>query len=160
MKALTNSLKENKMKTKLAALMFLVLGSVSAFATSDGLDRVHLVVAEIQDEETFTVERAPIVGCYGLAQGARLVAWVTEYKATQNVGCGGQAYHENINALSCATIVDSKESADYSSFSEITLDISKCHAKNNAQFITMIRTTAKRNFPQGNGKEVVLKLIK
>ena len=146
---------------KLILLAFSALLSVSAFATVDGHDQAWIVIQNIQDEDDFIVDRAPFVGCYGLAQGARLVQWTSPVKVLQNIGCGGPAYEENINALSCAKVIDSKESDDYSSFSEITLDISACSYKNNKKFITMVRTTAARNFPQSKKtKEVVLKLIK
>jgi hypothetical protein len=146
---------------KFALLVFAGLLSFSAFATVDGHDRAWIVVQNIQDEEDFFLERGPFVGCYGLAQGARLVQWTAPYKVLQNIGCGGVAYEENINALTCAVVTDSKESSDYNSFSEITLDISKCPYKNNKLFITMVRTSAARNFPQTNkNKEVVLKLVK
>lgn len=147
------------MKLFLSALALTFLAA-PAFATVDANDRVFIVVQHVQDDQDFFLERAPIVGCYGLAQGARLVAFTSQYKVPTNIGCGSPAIEENINALSCATLVDSKESADYMSFSEITLDISKCPAKNNAKFITMVRTAAMKNFPQTNRREVVLKLIK
>jgi hypothetical protein len=144
---------------KVISLLF-VLFSLNAFATVDGHDRVHIVVTNVQDDEDFFMERAPIVGCYGLAQGARLSAWVAEYKAVSNIGCGGPTMYDNINTLTCAKIVDSIESDDFYSFKEITLDISGCAAKDNPRFITMIRTSAKYNFPQKNGSEVKLILKK
>ena len=141
----------------LLALVF----SANVYATVDGHDRIFLVVTHVQDETEFFLERAPIVGCYGLAQGARLVAFTSEYKVPTNIGCGGVAGTENINSLSCATLVDAIESDDYMSFKKITLNISKCPAKDDARFITMVRTAAARNFPQSNkSKEVELVLIK
>lgn len=155
------------MNTLLATVLTasaLVFSASQAFATVDGNDRVYLVVEDINgdfDQPDYIVERAPIIGCYGLAQGARLSAWVTEYRATQNVGCGGNPIFENINSLTCATIAESKESDDYSSFSEITLDISKCEQKNNPKFVKAIEASARKNFPQTNKTQpVVLKLIK
>ncbi|WP_413290870.1 hypothetical protein [Bdellovibrio sp. HCB337] len=138
--------------------LFLALFAVNAFATSDAHDRVYLVVQNIQSEEFF-VERAPIIGCYGLARGPQLVQFTAEYKVTSNIGCGGPVMQDNINALTCANVVDSKESADFMSYSEVTLDISKCAAKNDPKFITMVRTAAKLNFPLKKG-EVKLTLIK
>lgn len=129
-----------------------------AQATVDGNDRVYIVVQEAQTEEFF-VERVPVIGCYGLPQGPQLQQFTAEYLAPYNVGCGGPAGTENINALTCAKVVSAIESADYSSFKDIVLDISKCPAKDNKQFITMVRTAAKRNFPQKKG-EVKLTLIK
>lgn len=143
------------------ALSLLSFASSPALATVDGNDRVHLVVANYQDETEFFLERAPLIGCYGLPQGARLVQWTAEYKVPSNIGCGGPAMLDNINALTCAKVVDSEESADFMSFSKITLDISKCAEKNNAKFITMIRTSAKLNFPQSDKtKSVSLKILK
>ena len=141
-------------------LALLALSWTSAFATVDGHDSTWIVVQNVQEPEDFLIQSAPVVGCYGLAQGPRLVQWTMEYKATQNIGCGGPAVVENINYLICAKVVSSKESADYNSFSDITLDISKCDQKNNAKFITMVRTSAARNFPQTNGSQVKLTLIK
>jgi hypothetical protein len=143
----------------LFSILALALVGNSSFATVDGHDRVYIVVQDVQSEEFF-LERAPIIGCYGTSQGARLGAFVKEYKAISNVGCGSEPVYENINTLSCATIVDAKESQDFYSYSEVTLDISKCSFKNDAQFITMVRTAAAKNFPQMNKQEVVLKLIK
>ena len=141
----------------------LIFSASQAQATVDAHDRVYIVVEDINgiDAPTYLVERAPIVGCYGLRQGPRLSAWVTEYKAPQNIGCGGTTSFENINALTCATVVDSKESDDYSSFTEITLDVSKCQEKNNPNFLKAIETSARKNFPQANKSQaVILQLIK
>ena len=146
------------MKTFLTIFAFLI-GAAPAFATVDGHSRVYLVVQNIQEPEEFFLERAPIIGCYGLPQGPQLVQFTSEYKATSNIGCGGETFYDNINYLVCAKVIDAKESADFMSFREITLDISNCEAKDNPKFITMVRTAAKLNFPQKRG-EVVLKLIK
>lgn len=145
----------------------LLLGCL-AHATVDGHTKVYIVVQDVQTEEFF-VERAPVVGCWGLNQGPQLEQFTSEYKVPVNMGCGGsdQKISDNINYLNCAKVIDSKESADFMSFAEITLDISKCEAKNNPQFITMVRTAANMNFPQydrnhkiNKNKEVVLKLVK
>lgn len=136
----------------------LSLFAVNAFATIDAHSKVYLVVKDIQTEEFF-VERAPIIGCYGLPQGPQLIQFTSEYKVTSNIGCGGEVFQDNINYLTCAKVVSSKETADYNGFSEITLDISKCEDKENPKLITMIRTAAKLNFPMKKG-EVKLNLIK
>lgn len=146
------------MKQMLSLLATLMMAA-PALATVDAHDRVYLVVQSVQEPEEFFIERAPIIGCYGLARGPQLVQLTAEYKATSNIGCGGETFYDNINYLTCAKVVDAKESDDYMSFKEITLDISKCEAKNNAKFITMVRTAAKLNFPLKKG-EVRLKLIK
>lgn len=144
------------MKALIALFLF---WAPTSFATVDANDRVYIVVQHVQDDTDFFVERVPIIGCYGLAKGAALAQFTLEYKATSNIGCGDAVAQDNINALSCAKLVDSKESADYSTFSHVTLDISKCPAKDNPKFITMVRTAAKLNF--SNKKNTVqLKLIR
>ena len=131
-----------------------------AFATVDAHDHAFVVVKHIQSEEYF-VERVPIIGCYGLPQGPRLIQFTKEYKVTSNIGCGGDAMLDNINALTCAKVVRTKEADDFNSFSEIDLDISKCSDKNNKDFIDSIRKAARLNFPQSSKtKEVKLNLIK
>ncbi|MGE0528050.1 MAG: hypothetical protein AB7G93_10435 [Bdellovibrionales bacterium] len=129
------------------------------FATVDGHDRMHIVVEDIQSGDFF-LERVPLIACYGLPQGARLSQFVSEYYATSNIGCGGPVAHDNINALSCAEVIEATESSDYMSFRRIKLDISACAAKNTPRFITLVRTAAKYNFPQTNGREVELILVK
>lgn len=136
----------------------LLLGSSSAYATVDAHDKVYLVVQNIQSEEFF-VERAPIIGCYGLPRGPQLAQLTAEYKVTSNIGCGGDVFQDNINYLTCAKVVSSKESGDFSGFSEITLDISKCDAKNNSEFLSVLHKVVRLNFPLKKG-EVKLNLIK
>jgi hypothetical protein len=135
-----------------------LLFGFAAHATSDAHDRVYLVVKNIQSDEFF-VERAPIIGCYGLARGPQLAQFTSEYKANSNIGCGGETYQDNINYLTCASVISSKESDDYLSFKELKLDISKCDAKNDPEFIKVLRTAAKLNFPLKKG-EIKLVLIK
>jgi len=149
------------MKAKLFYLVILLLAT-KTFATVDGHDKVYLVVKNIQSDgpsAEYFIERAPIIGCYGLVRGPHLIQFTSEYKVNSNMGCGGEKYLENINYLTCAEITKSKESDDFMSFSEITLDISKCEDKNNPKLITMIRTAAKLNFPLKKG-EVKLNIIK
>ncbi len=136
----------------------LLLSATPALATSDANTRVYLVVQHVQSGDYF-IERAPLIGCYGIARGPQLAQFTNRYNAPTNIGCGGVVATENINALACATVVSSIESADYNGFSAITLNISKCPAKNDARFITMVRTAAKLNFPLRKG-EVLLRLIK
>lgn len=147
------------MKTILTTLAILLTVS-AAKATVDGNTRAYIVVQDFNSEEFF-VERVAMIGCWGIAQGPQLAQFTAEY-AVNNLGCGESEVHKiNINYLTCAKIVEAKESADYMSFSEIKLDISKCEAKNDPKFITMVRTAAKLNFPQKNkNKEVNLTLIK
>lgn len=145
---------------KILFYLSLLLGTVSAKATVDFNGRVYLVVQDIQSEEFF-LERAPIIGCMGLARGAELVQFTSEYRVPMNIGCGGSPELENINYLTCATVLGAEESSDFMSFSKLKLDISKCEAKNDPKFITMLRTAAKLNFPQSNRKkEIQLILVK
>lgn len=143
---------------KYCILLLMSFVTLSAFATVDAHDRVYLVVEDIQSGEFF-VERAPIIGCYGLPQGPRLAQFTMEYKVNSNLGCGGQVYQDNINYLTCGSVISYKESDDFMSFSEIVLDISKCAAKANPQFIRTLRSAARMNFPQTKGR-LKLKLIK
>jgi hypothetical protein len=142
---------------KLILSAIVILLSSSVFATVDGHDKVYIVVEHVQSGEFF-VERVPVIGCYGHPRGPQLIQFTTEYKVTSNIGCGAQTFHDNINYLTCAKILSSKDSSDYSSFSEIKLDISKCAAKNDPQFLTMLKTAAKLNFPQKKGEvKLILK---
>jgi hypothetical protein len=136
----------------------LIVSAPFAHATVDAHTRVFLVVQDVQSEEFF-VERAPLIGCYGIAQGPQLVQFVSDYYVANGIGCGMPAAQVNINALTCAKVVDSEENKTFTGIGKITLDISACAAKNNPKFITMIRTAAKLNFPQKRG-EVKLTLIK
>jgi hypothetical protein len=145
------------MKSLILSLLIFFKLTIS-HATVDANDKAFIVVQNVQSEEFF-VERVPIIGCYGLARGPQLVQLTAEYKATSNIGCGGETFYDNINYLTCAKVVSFKNSADYSTITEIKLDISKCAAKNDAQFITMLRTAAKLNFPQKKG-EINLIVIK
>jgi hypothetical protein len=139
-------------------LGFVMLMTGSAFATVDGHDRVFLVVRDINSQEYF-VERVPVIGCYGLVKGPHLVQFTSEYRVNSNIGCGAQVFQDNINYLSCAKFTATKPTNDGLSFSEITLDISKCDDKDNPKLITVIRTAAKLNFPQKKG-EVKLVITK
>ncbi len=146
------------MKTLALALMTFVSLQNFAFATVDAHDKVFLVVQDIQTEEFF-VERAPIIGCYGLPKGPQLVQLTSEYKVSSNIGCGGPNFFDNINYLTCASVVEAIESDDFMSFSKITLDISRCEAKENADFISAVKKAIKLNFGAKNNK-VKLSLLK
>src|SRR5687768_7253217 len=100
----------------MAILSMLMFSTASA--TVDAHTRVYIVVKDIQSEEFF-VERAPIIGCYGLARGPQLAQFTSEYNANANVGCGATPSQQNINYLTCARVVSAQESPDYMSFSEI-----------------------------------------
>lgn len=147
------------MKLVLSVLFMMV--SVNAFATVDALTSAWIVVQNVQDEEDFGVQKVAVMGCYGLSQGPQLVQFTAEHNIKATMGCGDASTDVmNINALSCATVVDSVESDDYSSFKKIVLDVSKCAYKNNKKFITMVRTAASRNFPQTvNGKVISSKEV-
>lgn len=142
------------MKT-LTLLSLCLLWVNSAIATVDGHSRAYIVVQNIQSE-AFFVERAPIIGCYGLAKGPQLAQFTGEYKVKSSIGCGIPGPEVNLNYLTCAKVVSAKESADFSTFREITLDISNCAAKNNNQFLKTVHTAAQMNFPQKTG---LIKLI-
>ncbi len=144
------------MKTLLSAIVLLC--SLSAFATVDGMTSVAIVTFDFNSEE-YGVQKVPVVGCYGLPNGPQLIQFTMEYKVTANIGCGGQPALDNINVLTCATVTNAEESRDYSTFSKITLDISKCDAKNDPKFITMVRTAAAMNFNTRTSK-VQLTLVK
>lgn len=151
---------------KIFFVMFAMF-SINAFATVDAMTEAWIVIQDIQEEENFTVQKVPVIGCYGLSQGPQLVQFTAPFEVESTMGCGSfQPMKENINALSCAKLVDSVESADYSSFKKVVLDISACAYKENKKFITMVRTAAARNFPQTSkgkivkGKDVELVLIK
>lgn len=134
--------------------------STSSFATVDAHDSAFIVVEDIQSNEFF-VERVPIIGCYGYGQirGPQLIQFTAEYKVTSNIGCGGDVFYDNINYLTCAKVVSSKPAVGDAGFSKITLDISKCAAKNNSKFIAIVGAAAKLNFPLKNGA-VTLDFVK
>ena len=138
-----------------------ILFSLITYATVEGYTRVYIVAQDMfgDEEGKYFVERVPVIGCYGAANGPQLAQFVAEYKIPSNVGCGELGPAININALSCAEVVEAIESKDHLSFVKITLDISKCPDKNNSNFITMIRTAASKNFPLEKG-EVALILKK
>lgn len=136
-------------------IFFLLFSFGHAFATIDANDRAYIVAKNIQSDEFF-VERVPIIGCYGLAMGPQLVQFTLEYKATANIGCGGEPRYENINQLTCARVIKALESDDFLTFKEIWLDITDCADKNIPNFIATIKSAARLNFPQKTGK---LKLV-
>ena len=146
------------MKFIFSALLFML--SIHASATVDGHTRSFIVVKDVQSGEFF-VERVPVVGCYGPGYGPNLVQFTAPYKASSNIGCGGEQFFDDINYLTCAEVTDTKSNDTGSELLGLTLDISRCEDKNDAQLITMIRTAAKLNFPQTNKKkEVQLKIVK
>lgn len=143
---------------KKVLLMILVsLFSATSQATVDANARVFIIVKHIQSEEFF-IERAPIIGCYGLPKGPEL-AQLTKPYVVSNLGCGMDST-ENINALTCAKVTDFVEADDFSTFKEITLDISKCEDKNNAEFIKEIKRVVRLNFATKTVKKPKLKIIK
>lgn len=142
---------------KVLLLILVSLFSVTTHATVDANARVFILVKHIQSEEFF-IERAPIIGCYGLPKGPEL-AQLTKPYVVSNLGCGMDS-KENINALTCAKVTDFVEADDFSTFKEITLDISKCDDKNNAEFIKMVRKVVWLNFSTKTVKKPKLKIIK
>ena len=154
------------MKVSLAILVS-VLFSIPAFATVDALTKAWIVVENFQEEGNFSIEQATVAGCYGLNQGPQLAQLTAPYEVTVSMGCGSfEKVKMNINALVCAKVVKSIEADNYTGFKKIFLDISACPAKNNARFVTLVRTAVKKNFPQLDDnyrplkKEIELVLIK
>ncbi len=126
-------------------------------------DRLYLVVQNIDEEGQFFVERVPMIGCKVLTYSARLEQFTTEYLAPSNLGCGTELTkrNEDINALSCTKVIKTTENTGQTTYAAISLDISQCPERNNPQFINMIRTAAKYNFPQTDPKkEVRLTFVK
>lgn len=121
---------------------FLALLS-NAYATVDSNTNVFILVQHIQSNEYF-VQLAPMIGCYGLPRAPQLLQLTSPY-VVNNLGCG-IVTKENINALACASVLDSVESDDYTTFKKITLDISKCEDKNNHDFTYAIKKVVRLNF--------------
>lgn len=136
--------------------MFLVLLS-QANATIDSNTNVFILVQHIQSNEYF-VQWAPMVGCYGLPKGPQLKQLTASY-TVNNLGCGMEA-KEEINALKCASVLDFVEADDFSTFKQITLDISKCDDKNNADFIYGIKKVVRLNFATKTVLRPALILVK
>lgn len=124
-------------------ICFLSFLSLNAFATVDSNTNVFILVQHIQSGEYF-VQKAPVIGCYGLPRGPEL-AQLTKPYMVNNVGCGMDGV-ENINTLICATVINAVESDDFSTFRQITLDISKCNEKSNKDFNEMVRKVVRMNF--------------
>jgi len=144
---------------KALVCIFGLLGlALPSLATVDGHTHVYLVVEHIQSGEYF-IEKAPMIGCYGIAKGPQLVQFTSEYKVPSNIGCGGTAFLDNINALTCAEVTDSEEADDFDGFKSVTLNISKCAAKENPDFLSMAKKAAKMNFASKKGP-FSLKLLK
>lgn len=152
------------------SLIFTVLGVLFSFQSFAGggsgavnvYDRLYLVVQNVDADGQFFVERVPMIGCKTLTFGARLEQFTSAYLAPSNVGCGiKNVLNEDINGLSCSKVVTAVESPDRSTYSEITLDISGCPERNSPQFLSMVRTAAKYNFPQLDPKrEVKMTFVK
>lgn len=124
-------------------------------ATVDANTQVFILVRHVQSEEYF-IERAPVIGCYGLPKGPEL-AQLTRSYVVGNLGCGMDS-SEDINALSCAKVVSSVEADDFSTFKEITLDLSACSEKTNPAFITGVKKVVQMNFATKTVKKPILHL--
>lgn len=142
----------------LALLSVSLMLNAQAFATVDAHTNVFIPVKDIQSEEYF-VQKAPMVGCYGLPRGPQLEQLTRTYMVN-NLGCGGMEAQENINALSCGRVLSSVEADDYSTFKKITLDISDCESKNNNDFILAIKKVVRLNFATKSTPHPQLILIK
>jgi hypothetical protein len=143
------------MKKFLALSM--LLSSLASFATVDGNSELYILVKDFNSEEYF-VQKAPIIGCWGLPKGPELMQLTRSYRVS-NIGCGSHT-SENINALTCAKVLESEESADFSTFSKIKLDISKCADKNSPDFIKNVEKVVKLNFATKKVKKINLLLVK
>lgn len=151
------------MKTLIFAVLALAISTQSFAAGAINVyDRLYLVVQNVDEDGQFFVERVPMIGCKTLTYGARLEQFTSAYMAPSNVGCGiKNVSNEDINGLSCSKVLSASESPDRSTYSEITLDISSCPERNSPQFLSMIRTAAKSNFPQLDPKrEVKMTFVK
>ena len=155
------------MKSKFSIFLLISIFSASAFATVDALTKAWIVVESFKEEGNFSLEQAPVGGCYGVNQGPQLEQLTAPYEVTMSVGCGSfEKAKMNINALVCAKVVKSVEADNFTGFKKIFLDISACPAKNNSRFVTLVRTAVKKNFPQLDKnyrplkKEIELVLIK
>lgn len=133
----------------ISAFFILSLFSLPAFATVDGLTKAWIVVENFQEEGLFSIEQAPVAGCYGLNQGPQLAQLTAPYEVTMSMGCGSfEKVKMNINALVCAKVLESVEADNFTGFKKIVLDISGCPQKNNSRFVTLVRTVVNKNFPQ------------
>lgn len=138
-------------------ILIACLFSLNASATMDSNTNVFILSSHVQSGEYF-IQKAPIIGCYGLPKGPNLLALTREYSVPSNLGCGGNFY-DNINELICAKVLDSKESTDFSTFSEITLDISKCSDKSE-KFTKAVRKLVKMSFATKSTPNPKLFLVK
>lgn len=141
---------------KMILVIFLTLQS-NAYATVDSNTNVFIPIKHIQSEEYF-VQIAPIIGCYGLPRGPQLQQLTKPY-VVNSLGCGMET-QENVNALSCASVLASEEADDYSTFKKITLDISSCADKNKLEFIHVIRKVVRLNFATKTNPHPKLVLVK
>ena len=79
-------------------IILLSIITSSAFATVDGLTKAWIVVENFQEEGNFTIEQAPVAGCYGLNQGPQLAQLTAPYEVTVSMGCGSfEKVKMNIN---------------------------------------------------------------
>jgi hypothetical protein len=155
-------------REKMKKIIFLLaaLACVQVLATEISLTYAYIVTIDQNedDDKFYKITQVPLNGCYGVSQGPQLQQFTSEYLVDTQMGCGSKdAEKMNLNVLVCATTLASEETEDSSGFKKIILDISNCSDKANNNFITMIKTAAKRNFPQPLGskqKEINLVLIK
>lgn len=140
------------------AILGALLPASKSVATTDALTDIALVVRNIHDPDLFEVRNFTIFGCYGTDTGPLLAQFTEEYKIPSNIGCGGQRFFDNINYLTCAKISKSVANEKiYTGLDLIELDISKCDAKTNENFIAAVRLAVIRNFVPYNlvkGKKV------
>ena len=148
------------LKRFIIVFSFLSFHSVNLYAsltTVDSNTNIFIPVQHIQSGEFF-IQRAPMIGCYGLPRGPQLQQLTKAYMVN-NLGCGTET-QENINALSCSILLSSIEADDYSTFKEITLDIKACPQKDNLDFIYIVKKVIKLNFATKSYPNPKLILIK
>jgi hypothetical protein len=142
---------------KISVTLILLLSSLNSFATIDANTSLFILGKDIQSAEYF-VQKAPIIGCWGIAKGPELAQLTAPYEVN-SLGCGSVS-KENINALTCASLTSYTETEDFSGVKELTLDISKCDDKNNSDFINGVKKVVKLNFASKAVPNPKLNLVK
>jgi hypothetical protein len=139
------------MKTKISLLLGMLL-SMNAGANGYDHARAYIVVQDVQNKNEFFIERVPVVGCHVQPFRPHVQQLTSDYKVPSSRGCGLETSYDNVNALTCAKILEVKESKRDGSIYAINLDLSGCEAKNNPRFITTVRRAIALNFPQKSGQ--------
>lgn len=129
--------------------------SFKVSATVDGNHWISIVVANYNEPDNFTVERVPMIGCWGLAHGPEYSNFTRPYEVPMG-GCGGNDnIKENINALTCAEITNWTANESYTGTAALTLDISKCEYKSSTKFLKAVKEAVAKSFTNPKGKPPV-----